>query len=125
VADGRHLPFSQVQDVARGRVWTGADAATHGLVNGLGGFWTAAGLAANLGKLTQDQLAFRVYPKPRGFWDEAVRLFGGAGDSIKTLENIQTLMDLPEIHTVAGAIHDIPRHRVELRAANLPRLVGN
>jgi protease-4 len=125
VASGRHLPLSQVQDVARGRVWTGADAATHGLVNSLGGFWTAAGLAANLGKLAPGQLAFRVYPKPKGFWDEAVKLFGGAGDSVKTLENIQTLMDLPGIHTVTQAIQDAPRRRVELRATNLPRLFGN
>ena len=43
VAAGRQLPLAQVQDVARGRVWTGADAKTHGLVDGLGGFWTAAG----------------------------------------------------------------------------------
>jgi protease-4 len=125
VASGRHLPLSQVQDVARGRVWTGADAATHGLVNGLGGFWTAAGLAASLGKLAPDQLVFRVYPKPRGFWDEAVRFFGGAGDSVKTLENIQTVMDLPAVHTVTEAIHDAPRHRVELRAPNVARFLGN
>jgi protease-4 len=125
VASGRHLPLSQVQDVAKGRVWTGADAATHGLVNGLGGFWTAAGLAANLGKLAPGQLAFRVYPKPKGFWDEVVQFFGGAGDSVKTLESIQTLMDLPEMRTVAEAIQDVPRHRVELRATNLPRFLGN
>jgi protease IV len=125
VSLGRHLPLAQVQDVARGRVWTGADAATHGLVNQLGGFWTAAGVAAQLGKLPADQLAFRVYPKPKGFWDEASRLFGGAGASVKTLENVQTLLDLPEIHTVAEAIHDAPRHRVELRASNLSQLLGN
>ena len=49
VAAGRKLPFEQVQAVAKGRVWTGADAKTQGLVDGLGGFWTAAGLAAGLG----------------------------------------------------------------------------
>jgi protease-4 len=125
VASGRHLPLPQVQDVARGRVWTGADAATHGLVNSLGGFWTAAGQAATLGKFAPAQLAFRVYPKPKGFWDEAAKLAGGAGDSVKTLESIQTLMDLPEVHTVAEAIHDAPRHRVEMRAPNLAGLFGN
>jgi protease IV len=125
VASGRHLPLAQVQNIARGRVWTGADAATHGLVNSLGGFWTAAGVAAELGKLPASQLAFRVYPKPRGFWDEATRLFGAGGDSVKTLENMETLMNLPAIHMVAEAVHDAPRRSVELRATNLPLSLGN
>ena len=125
VAGGRHLPLAQVQDVARGRVWTGADAATHGLVNSLGGFWTAAGVAAELGKLPAAQVAFRVYPKPRGFWDEASRLLGQGGDSVKTLENVQQLMDMPGLRTVTEAVREVPRQRVELRAPNLPGLLRN
>ena len=66
VANGRHLPLTQVQDIAKGRVWTGADAANHGLVNRLGGFWTATAEAASLAKLGPDQVNFRVYPKPKG-----------------------------------------------------------
>ena len=125
VATGRHLPFAQVQDIAKGRVWTGTDAASHGLVNGLGGFWTAAAEAARLAKLPASQLAFRVYPKPKGFWDEAAKLFGEGGDSVETLEKIQTVMDMPALRTLALAIHDAPRHGVELRATNLPVLLGN
>ena len=33
VAAGRKLPLAQVREVARGRVWTGADAKTQGLVD--------------------------------------------------------------------------------------------
>src|SRR5579863_866126 len=43
VADGRKLPLDKVRDVAKGRVWSGVDAKTRGLVDSLGGFWTAAG----------------------------------------------------------------------------------
>ncbi len=42
VADGRKLPLAKVQDIAKGRVWSGADAQGNGLVDELGGFWTAA-----------------------------------------------------------------------------------
>ena len=49
VADGRKLPLDKVRDVARGRVWSGADAKTRGLVDGLGGFWTAAGAGGGPG----------------------------------------------------------------------------
>ena len=125
VAAGRKLPLAKVRDEARGRVWSGADAKPRGLVDSLGGFWTAAGVAAELGKLPASQLAFRVYPKPRGFWDEATRLFGAGGDSVKTLENIQILLDLPAIHLVAEAVHDAPHHSIELRATNLPLSLGN
>lgn len=38
VADGRDLPLEQVGEIARGRVWTGADALKIGLVDELGGY---------------------------------------------------------------------------------------
>jgi hypothetical protein len=34
-------------------------------------------------------------------------------------------MDLPAMRVVTQAIHDAPRHGVELRAANLPVFLGN
>jgi protease IV len=42
VADGRRLSPAEVEEVARGRVWTGADALARGLVDELGGVETAA-----------------------------------------------------------------------------------
>ena len=41
VAEGRNLTAEAVDVVARGRVWTGADAVERGLVDELGGFRTA------------------------------------------------------------------------------------
>jgi protease-4 len=41
VADGRDMSVEAVDAVARGRVWTGADAKEHGLVDELGGLRTA------------------------------------------------------------------------------------
>ena len=54
VAEGRKLSREQVRAVAKGRVWTGADAKEHGLVDELGGYAVtlravrdAAGIAAD------------------------------------------------------------------------------
>jgi protease-4 len=47
VADGRRMTVAEVDQVARGRVWTGADAATNGLVDVLGGIRDAARIARN------------------------------------------------------------------------------
>ena len=121
VAAGRKLPFTQVQDIARGRVWTGADAKTHGLVDELGGFWTAAGLAARLGGVPQDQLAFKVYPRPKGLLEGLENLAGSTGVSMHALLGLQTLMELPGIQGVLGAMGEAPRGGVEMRAVGLPQ----
>jgi protease-4 len=44
-ATGRGMPVERLHEVARGRVWTGADAHERGLVDELGGLATAVGLA--------------------------------------------------------------------------------
>ncbi len=51
VAAGRGMTAEQVHEVARGRVWTGADASSHGLVDELGGIDEAAAIARRLAGL--------------------------------------------------------------------------
>jgi len=46
VAKGRNLKVEFVDSIARGRVWTGADAIKIGLVDTLGGLYTAVSIAA-------------------------------------------------------------------------------
>ncbi|MGZ5927724.1 MAG: signal peptide peptidase SppA [Rhizomicrobium sp.] len=119
VAAGRKLPFEQVQAAAKGRVWTGAHAKARGLVDSLGGFWTAAGMAARLGGVAPDQIAIKIYPRRRGLVESLGNLMGRSEASLKALEGLQTLMALPGIQGVVGALAQAPRGRVELRAANL------
>ena len=45
VAEGRHLSARRTREVARGRVWTGQQALSRGLVDELGGLHAACGLA--------------------------------------------------------------------------------
>ncbi|MBO0866643.1 MAG: signal peptide peptidase SppA, partial [Mycobacterium sp.] len=54
VADGRHLSTQAVDEVARGRIWTGADALERGLVDELGGLRTAVCRAKVLAGLDED-----------------------------------------------------------------------
>lgn len=64
VAEGRAMPVAQVDEVARGRVWTGADARDRGLVDELGGLETAVELAkerAGLPAAADPKLA--TYPR--------------------------------------------------------------
>ena len=54
VAAGRNLSTEAVDAVARGRIWTGADALERGLVDELGGFRTAVRRAKVLAGLDED-----------------------------------------------------------------------
>ncbi|NEE04746.1 signal peptide peptidase SppA [Phytoactinopolyspora halotolerans] len=65
VAEDRKLARDHVLDVARGRIWTGADAREHGLVDELGGLTTAIQAARDRGGLPyRDDLAdVRTYPR--------------------------------------------------------------
>jgi len=62
VAEGRGLSMDKVHDVARGRVWTGADAAANGLVDELGGLQTAVALARRKAGLP-DTTPLRLFPR--------------------------------------------------------------
>jgi protease IV len=62
VASGRKMTPEQVHDVARGRVWTGADAAANGLVDQLGGLEDTVALARRQAGLP-DTAPVRVYPR--------------------------------------------------------------
>ena len=63
VADGRDMSADDVEAVARGRVWTGADALERGLVDELGGLRTAITKAKVLVGLDPDAVVrVRSYP---------------------------------------------------------------
>ncbi len=95
VAEARKMSVEQVEAVARGRVWTGADALERGLVDELGGLRTAVRRAKVLAGLDADaEVRLANYPgsslldylRPRessqpaaaSVSDAAVALFAGA-----------------------------------------------
>jgi protease-4 len=62
VADGRGMTTERVHELARGRVWTGADALAHGLVDELGGLDRAAAAARSRAGLPATA-QLRAYPR--------------------------------------------------------------
>jgi len=69
VAQGRHLSVEAVEAVARGRVWTGADALDHGLVDELGGLRAAVRRAKVLAGLDKDAKVRLVGYPGSSVWD--------------------------------------------------------
>jgi len=65
VATARELPIEKVQEIARGRVWSGADAAALGLVDQVGGLGDAVAAAARLASLEPGAYRLRESVEPR------------------------------------------------------------
>jgi len=121
VADGREMPLQDVQAVARGRVWTGADAATRGLVDQLGGFWTAVEGAKELaGIAPAENVVFRDYPRQRGFFERIEEAFAMSSAGISALRGVNRLMSSAPVQAVLSAAQEAPRGNIEMRAVGLP-----
>jgi protease-4 len=71
VADGRGLPLEKVQQIARGRIWTGEDARGIGLVDELGGWPVALRLAREAAGLAADaDIELRTYPAEKSLFEQ-------------------------------------------------------
>ena len=75
VAEGRKMTIAEIDSIGQGRVWSGEDAKTLGLVDDLGGLDDAINYASKLAKLDK----FRVveFPKEKNFVEQ---LFNAAED---------------------------------------------
>jgi protease IV len=85
VAAGRKMTFSQVDAIAQGRVWSGADALKLGLVDKIGGMDDAITYAASLVKI--EDYSTVEYPE---YEKDIEELFGGKGffSFLKTRETL-------------------------------------
>lgn len=86
VAEGRKLSDEAVEAVAKGRVWSGSDAQSRGLVDKLGGFETALDLAKQAAGIAADEdVTLKVYPPQKSGIEAIVdRLSGDSDDNDDT-----------------------------------------
>ncbi len=84
VAAGRKLPRERVAEIAKGRVWTGAQAKSLGLVDKLGGFYDAVDEAKDLAGLSGDVPLRRMTPS-EGAFQALQKALGISATSARTL----------------------------------------
>ncbi len=69
-AAARQMPPEKIDEVGQGRVWTGAQARELGLVDELGGLYTAIGLAKQRARIPADEeVRLLVFPPRRSFYE--------------------------------------------------------
>jgi protease-4 len=122
VAAGRKLPLAKVQEIAKGRVWSGADAKDRGLVDQMGGFWTAVADAQKLAGLPQTKgtVAFKRYPQSKGFFAALGSAFDGTAAGVRAMQGLAAIENLPVARAVLAAAAVSQRDDLELRATDLP-----
>lgn len=69
VADGRGKSRDEIDAVAQGRVWTGAEALAQGLVDRLGGLDAAVAAARERAKLGDQDVALVILPERKSFFE--------------------------------------------------------
>ncbi len=92
VASGRNLPEARVREIAKGRVWTGAQAKELGLVDGIGGLTEAIAEAKKLAKIAdKDAVQLRVFPRAKPFGEWLEEALGISTESARAARTIAAL----------------------------------
>ena len=93
VAEGRDMTVEAVDEIAQGRVWTGAEALEIGLVDQIGSLEDAIEYAAMSieGVTSLDDVQIAAYPKPQTTLERLLEAFGGtesafAGTPLESVE---------------------------------------
>lgn len=120
VAEGRKLPLDRVQEIARGRVWTGADAKERGLVDELGGFWTAVADAKRLAGIDPaTRVVLRDYPQRRGFLETLSNLVDSSSATLHAVYGLDALMRSAPVQALLSTVQAADG-QAQLRAVGLP-----
>jgi protease-4 len=90
VAEGRHTTPDRIDTVGQGRVWTGAQAKDHGLVDVLGGLDTAVTIAKQRAHIPPDEEVEIVEYAPRRSLYEALTALGRSSSALGAWEGFVT-----------------------------------
>ena len=101
VATGRKLPPARVREIARGRVWTGAQAKALGLVDYLGGVTEAIARAKALANIPEDQsVRLKRFPAAKSPWEALSEAFGVQSEAARALVMLGGVMADPRAQAV-------------------------
>jgi len=98
VAEGRNIPLERVKEIAKGRVWTGAQAKDIGLVDELGGIMKAIDVAKEMAEIEPDaKINLKRFPRAKSTSEQLEELFGGSAQMSANLAQMSEIMQLPEV----------------------------
>jgi protease IV len=105
VAEGRKMTVQQVNDIAKGHVWTGAQAKSLGLVDYIGGFPQAVDRAKALAGIT-GTARLKLFATSTNPFAAIARLFGASADSARLLVAASELAQDPDARALIESLHE-------------------
>jgi protease-4 len=105
VAEGRHMPAAKVDAIAKGRVWTGAQAKGLGLVDALGGFPLAVERAKALAGLS-GEVRLKPFATAQSPFAALARLFGANADAARLMADAGALAKDPEARALLESVRE-------------------
>ena len=93
VAEGRGMSVSEVDEIARGRVWSGEDALRIGLVDEIGGLIDAVAKARELAGVDDDTATrIKFYPVPQGGIPGLTPMSEASAGDLQTLARLSEVL---------------------------------
>jgi protease-4 len=115
VSEGRELPLERVREIAKGRVWTGADAFELGLVDRLGGIHEAMQVAREeLGLDPDDEIRVRRIPGKRSTIEMLLGEERDHRDTAIIAVLTQALREIQPFVRIANQVVDSERGELEV-----------
>jgi protease-4 len=117
VAAGRKRPYDQMEALAQGRVWMGAQAKQNGLVDELGGLDRALELVKEKAKIpASEKVALVTYPPRRTVWDILFNRSDDADLESLVARRARALVGkLPVRSLIHGGIMELMPYSIEVK----------
>lgn len=116
VSEGRGLSLEQVDEIARGRVWSGSDAAEIGLVDELGGLSTAIAKARELAEIDpESDIRLKSYPSNTGGFAFFGASSAASASELKAIGQLAEIINDPEIQALMSEAEALRETRVQAR----------
>ena len=107
VAAGRKMPVEKIREIAKGRVWTGADAKARGLVDEFGGFRAALEATKAMAGIPDDaEINLKRFPAPKSQFEEIAELLGTSPEMVRTLALVGKVMGSEPVAEAARVLID-------------------
>ncbi len=116
VAEGRGLSLAEVDEIARGRVWSGEDALERGLVDELGGLTAAISKARELAEIEEDvDIRLKTFPMNEGGFPFFSASSSASVAELKAIGQLAGLINDPEVQALLMEAETMRNSRIQAR----------
>ncbi len=120
VAEGREMTYDEVHERARGRVWSGADAASNNLVDEIGGLMAAIGKARELAEIDPDaEIRIIQYPMQSSGFPFGGPMVSASADQLNTIGAFSDALDDPRIQVLLEELEAAKGGTIQARSPTL------